>query len=391
MNQPRLSFILFLLSFSFMFFAIQDKSVILMHPSDRIQLKVVPDSVFTLKISVVGDLMCHAPQYNSARIAKTDSFNFNPVFSKIKPYLVKSDFTCGNLETVISKNNNNLSGYPNFNSPEEFLSALKNSGFDILFTANNHSLDRGRSGVVRTIAQIKSAKMNSVGTYLSKRDRDSIRIFKKNGISFALLAYTYGTNGYRISKKNNFLISTIDKQKIKADLLKADKYFPDLVIVYFHFGNEYQRFPSKFQKEIVKFAIKNGADIILGSHPHVLQPVEKFKSLSGRVDSGLVAYSLGNFISNQRWRYSDAGGILNISINKSIENDSTYISSLSFLPTWVYKGIVNRKVKYQILPSGSGKKVSEYFSKEDSINMSSSFSDAQKIIKLEMQNLKLLR
>ena len=391
MNLNRMSFIFFLLSFSFMFFAIKDKSVILLHPSDRIQLKVVSDSVFTLKISVVGDLMCHAPQYNSARIAKTDSFNFNPVFSQIKPYLEKADFALGNLETVIAKNNKNLSGYPNFNSPHEFLSALKYAGFDILFTANNHSLDRGRSGVVRTIAQIKSAKMNSVGTYLSGSDRDSIRIFKKNGISFALLAYTYGTNGYQISKKNNFLISTIDKQKMKADLLKADKYFPDLVIVYFHFGNEYQRFPSKFQKEIVKFAIKNGADIILGSHPHVLQPVEKFKSLSGRIDSGLVAYSLGNFISNQRWRYSDAGGILNISIGKDKDKDSVYFSSLSFLPTWVYKGIVNGKVQYQILPSGSGEKVAEYFSSEDSINMSSSFTDAQKIIKLEMQNLKLLR
>ena len=299
MKSTKIPILLFLFSFAVIFSILQFKSAVLIHSNQKIKIIEKPDSLLTLKISVVGDLMCHSPQFNSARIAETDSFDFRPVFSEIRQYLENSDYTIGNLETVIAENNKNLSGYPNFNSPHEFLSALKYAGFDVLFTANNHSLDKGLKGALRTIKQINEKNMVQVGTYISQKDRDSVRIFKKNGIRFALLAYTYGTNGYNIPKKNRFIITVIDTAEIQKDLLRVGKLLPDLIIVYFHFGNEYQRSPSKYQKEIVQFAVKNGADIVLGSHPHVLQPIKKFKSLSGRIDSGVVAYSLGNFISNR--------------------------------------------------------------------------------------------
>ncbi len=383
MRSIKISLLIFLFSFAAAFFVFQIKPTVFLHANQRIALVDKPDSVLTLKLSVVGDLMCHSPQFNSAKIAETDSFDFRPVFSVIRRNLENSDYTIGNLETVISANNKHLSGYPNFNSPHEFLSALKYAGFDILFTANNHSLDKGLKGAIRTINQIKQNNMVQVGTYVSQKDRDSIRIFEKNGIRFALFAYTFGTNGHTVSKQKRFIISLIDKAQIRNDLQQANKLLPDLVIIYFHFGNEYQAKPSAFQKDIVNAAIKSGADIVLGSHPHVLQPIKKFKSVSGRIDSGFVAYSLGNFISNQRWRYSDAGGILNILIKKNIKNDSVFISKIKLLPTWVFKGNVNGKTLFQILPSEITSDTLQFLSSDDIKKMQNSFYDAEKIITSE--------
>jgi len=349
------------------------------HSLKKIKIISTVDSIATIKLSVVGDLMCHAPQYNSANIDSGDAFDFKDVFSQIDPLLRNADFTLGNLETVISENNSKLSGYPNFNSPVEFVTSLKSVGFDILFTANNHSFDKGRKGLLSTISNIKKSGIHYVGTYNSNADKDSIRIFKRNGISFALLAYTYGSNEFPPEKNSKYGIKIIDKNRIKNDLTNAAELSPDLVIVYFHFGKEYQRKPSKYQRNIVSFAIKNGADIILGSHPHVIQPIEKFKSNSGRIDSGFVAYSLGNFISNQRWRYSDGGGILNISINKNINTGFVFINKINFLPTWVFKGEIDNKVQYRILSKKTSTDTLGYLTSEDKLNMNRFYDDVKSI------------
>ena len=148
------------------------------------------DSIRTVTISFVGDLMCHSPQLKFAQVSQ-DSFDFKPVFREVKKYLTEADLTIGNLETTISGKENRYSGYPLFNSPGEYLEALKDAGFDILLTANNHSLDRGKKGVIRTIEMIKNNGMESIGSYHSQQDRDSIRVFDINGIKIAILSYTY--------------------------------------------------------------------------------------------------------------------------------------------------------------------------------------------------------
>lgn len=308
------------------------------------------DSTSTLTISFVGDLMCHSPQMDYARIGK-DSFDFKPVFRKVKNYLSSADITIGNLETIFAGTENGYSGYPLFNSPDEYLYALKDAGFDILLTANNHSMDRGKKGIIRTIEKINSLGMSSIGSFKSQYDRDSIRVFEINGIKITLLAYTYGLNGNYIPKNEKYLVNKIDTNLIKLDIEDARKKNADVVLVYFHFGEEYQRKLNTYQKEIVKSAVNSGADLIIGSHPHVIQPIEKFLSEKNKIKEGIIAYSLGNFLSNQRWRYSDTGVILNMTIKKNISTGQIRLSKVSFLPTWVYKGKIDGKNEFVILPA----------------------------------------
>ena len=308
------------------------------------------DSLRTLIISFVGDLMCHSPQMDFAKVSK-DSFDFNPAFREVKKKLSASNLTIGNLETTIAGKENHYSGYPFFNSPAEYLDALKDAGFDLLLTANNHCLDRGKIGVLNTIDKIRSTGMNSIGTFKSQQDRDSIRIFEINGIKLAVLAYTYGLNGNYISKNEKYLVNVIDTNLIKLDIQSARKKSADVVLVYFHFGEEYQRKPNSFQKEVVKFAINCGADLIIGSHPHVIQPLEYFTSAKNKIGEGIVVYSLGNFLSNQRWRYSDAGVILNIALTKNISSGIVKLSCVSIQPTWVFKGRSENKNEFLILPT----------------------------------------
>lgn len=338
------------------------------------------DSLRTVTISLVGDLMCHTPQMDLARVSK-DSFDFKPVFREVKKYLSHSDLAIGNLETTISGKGNHYSGYPLFNSPDSYLEALKDAGFDLLFTANNHSLDRGKNGIIRTIDKIHETGMSSVGTYTTQQDRDSIRIIEINGIKLAFLAYTWGINGNYLPKNEKFLVNVIDTNLIKNDINKARERNAEVVLVYFHFGDEYQRTPNLYQREIVKRAVKYGADLIIGSHPHVIQQLEFFNSLNNKIGEGIVAYSLGNFISNQRWRYSDAGVILNLELTKNVSKNKIWLSNISVVPTWVYKGRNEKKNEFIILPADTMlmKPLPNYLSKNDRSKLLQSFNDTQNL------------
>lgn len=307
------------------------------------------DSITTLRIAVVGDLMCHSPQFNYAKVSK-DSFDFNPVYRYIKKYLEDADFTYGNLETVIGKKGSTFLGYPRFISPEDYVRALKQNGFDFLCFANNHTLDQGEKGVLNTINTLNENYLGYTGAFSSQNDRDSIRIINLNGFKLAILAYSYGTNGSLIPKGKNYLINIIDFDLIKQDINSARQAGAEIILANFHFGNEYQRFPSEYQKEVVKKTIEFGADLITASHPHVIQPVEYFKTESATLDTGIVAYSLGNFISNQRKRYTDAGVILYLNLEKNLSTNKITLKSVEYLPTWVYKGTTEFGDEFLILP-----------------------------------------
>jgi poly-gamma-glutamate capsule biosynthesis protein CapA/YwtB (metallophosphatase superfamily) len=350
--------------------------------------QVKSDSSVSITISAVGDLMCHSVQFQYAETQK-DTFNFDPVYRIVKPYLSIADFTVGNLETVVAGKAKRYSGYPLFNSPDEYINALKIAGFDLLFTANNHALDRGEYGVLRTIEIINKNKINYDGTFVSQRDRDSIRIFNIKGIKVAFLAYTYGTNGNIVPKEKPYLINKIDFNLIQKDIQEAKIKNSDVVLVYFHFGTEYKREPDNYQKIVVDSTIKYGADIIIGSHPHVIEPMKMFKTNNGSLDSGLVAYSLGNFFTNQRWRYSDCGMILNISITKNYKTDKIFISKIDYIPTWTYKGKIDSKREYVVIPSQTYmlNDIFSHISKADFQKMIQSFNDTKEI--LEKYGLRL--
>ena len=263
----------------------------------------------------------------------------------------------------------------------------------MLITANNHALDQGWDGVKRTIEVLNENKIHRTGTFISQEDRDSIRIFQINSIKIAILPYTENTNGIPIPKGKDFIINLIDEDAIKQDILKVRSRNVDIVLVHLHYGPEYNREPSDHQKEIVQKVIDMGADIIIGGHPHVIEPIVFFKSNHSKIDSGFVAYSMGNFISNQRWRYSDAGLLLNIKISKNIFSDSVYISQVNYLPTWVFKGETKNGREYVILPSTIDQNDSSYYylTEPDKKLMNEAFNDTKEILTKYNPNIKLFK
>ncbi len=344
-------------------------------------LKFSGDSTTTISIIAVGDLMCHSVQFNYAYVSG-DSFDFRPVFRFVKPIFTRGDLVFGNLETVAAGKAKKYSGYPNFNCPDNYITALKDAGFQLLNTANNHSLDQGVPGLERTINQLIKNNISYEGTFSSKEDGDSLRIFNIKGIKLAFLSYSYGTNGHPVPKDKQYVINLIDTTKIKTDIEKAKNDSVDMVLVHYHFGEEYHRMPTEYQKEIVNKTIKYGADLIIGDHPHVVEPLEFFKTFNSKLDSGLAAFSLGNFLSNQRWRYSDGGVILKINLTKNFMNDSLYINSVNIIPTWVFKGHAINGNEFIILPSDTSHSYStkSFVTHQDSTQMLQSYNDTKEIL-----------
>lgn len=314
-------------------------------------LKYLPplkDSTVEITINLVGDLMCHKPQTSNAEI-KPGVYNFKPSFEYIKPYLQDADLTVGNLETTFAGSEKPYSGYPAFNSPDAYCEALKDAGFDFLVTANNHSMDTQEDGLLRTIEVIKKNNLGYTGTYLNQRDHDSIRLINIKGIKLAILNYTYGTNGAYPASSRKYMLNVIDSTEITNTVKLAKLEGAEMVLVFYHFGLENIQEPTQAQKDAVKYALEAGAQLVIGAHPHVIGPTQVGFSKAVN-DSVFVAYSLGNFISNQYWRYTDAGVVLKLKIQKNITKNICSYKSASYLPTWVYRGDGTKKM-HIVLPA----------------------------------------
>ncbi|WP_377888053.1 CapA family protein [Alkalihalobacillus sp. R86527] len=292
-------------------------------------------SLSSIDLSAVGDILIHDRVYENA---ETDNgFDFMPMLKAVQGELEQADITFANQETVIGGTSIGLSSYPSFNSPQEVGDALKATGVDVVSMANNHTLDRGEKALQSAIKHWKEIGMLYTGSYLSSEEQSKIRTIKKDDITVSFLAYTYGTNGIRPPANKPYLVNYIDKEKITKDIQKA-KSVSDAVVVSMHFGNEYERLPNNFQLDLSSFIAESGADIILGHHPHVLQPVEWINTTDGR--KVFVAYSLGNFLSGQKYNYKDIGGILTLTIEKkNFRGETTVnVTSPAFFPTFVEKG-----------------------------------------------------
>lgn len=306
------------------------------------------DSLVDVSINLVGDLMCHLPQTNNAKL-KTGEFDFSPSFEYVKPYLQDADLTIGNLETTFAGTSQPYAGYPAFNSPDAYCKAIKEAGFDFLVTANNHSMDTREAGLLRTIEVIKKNNLGYAGTYLNQRDHDSIRILDVKGIHIAILNYTYGTNGSYPSKDHTYMLNVIDSAGITNAVKTARKKGADIVLVFYHMGVENVIEPTQAQKDAVKFAMEAGATLIIGAHPHMVGPTKVMYSDAIK-DTAFIAYSLGNFLSNQYWRYTDAGVILKLNIQKNFTKSVTSYKAAHYTPTWVYRGDGTKKM-HIILPA----------------------------------------
>lgn len=307
------------------------------------------DSLVQFTISSVGDLMCHSTQFNYARVGE-DTFHFEPCFEYILPWLQKPDLLLGNLETTLAGNSKPYSGYPYFNTPDDYAIALKNIGFDFIITANNHSNDNGEKAILRTLDVLHNLNLPTTGTFKSAKDRDSIRIMDVKGVKVGIVAFSYSTNGNPLAEGKPYLVNLCDSALIAKDIAASRKAGAELVIVFYHFGEEYQRLPNAYQQNFVNYAVACGADLILGSHPHVLQPADFFKGVNSTLDTGFVAYSMGNFISNQQDEYTDEGVVFNIHLEKNLNTNSIKIVSVDYVPTWVYKGKNDAKKLHVVFP-----------------------------------------
>ncbi|MGO0062089.1 CapA family protein [Brevibacillus fluminis] len=304
-----------------------------------------------LTLMAVGDIMVHDQQLEAAWDPKAKTYRFDPFFAKIEPTLKQADLLLGNLETTMSGSDQRFTGYPMFNSPESLATTLKNVGFSAVTTANNHSLDRHELGVLRTIDNLDKVKLPHTGTFRTAEARNEPLILEKNGIKLGVLAYTYGTNGIKIPAGKPYLVNLIDPQLIRKDVARARELGADVVAVALHFGVEYQRQPNDAQRKAADLCFAAGADLILGSHPHVVQPYEwrEIHNPDGSTRRGLVMYSLGNFISAQRWDYKDVGAILKVVLKKT-DPGSTVLAQAEVIPTYVVYQKVAGKRSYTIYP-----------------------------------------
>jgi poly-gamma-glutamate synthesis protein (capsule biosynthesis protein) len=306
-----------------------------------------PELVTSITLASVGDIMAHMPQVNAAFDREREEYDFTPCFAPVKPHLAEADIAVANLETTLAGPEQGYSGYPRFNSPAELAAALRWAGFHLVSTANNHSLDRGEKGVLSTLDNLATHGLLAVGTYRSWEEREAITMLEREGQCLAILAYTYGTNGIPLPKGKEYLVKLIDRDEMAQDIARAREGGADWIVILLHFGHEYHRHPSPEQEELVAFLFAQGADIILGSHPHVLQPVKFF---SGEGGDRLVAYSQGNFISNQRDRYRDSGMILYVTLEKNVTRGEKRIKAVEYLPTWVHRYRLDGRLHYRVLP-----------------------------------------
>lgn len=276
--------------------------------------------VRSASLSAIGDILIHSTVYNAAKTS--EGYDFDPMFEKVKPYLEQADITVANSESIIGGSAIGLSSYPSFNSPFEIGDALKDAGVDVVAMANNHTLDRGIPAIENAIHYWDSIGMERTGSYLSAEEREEITLLTANDIVFSFLSYTYGTNGVPTPAGKEFLVNRIDRDLIKRDLGRA-KEQSEIVVLNLHFGDEYQPLPNAEQIDLAHFAAENGADIILGHHPHVLQPPAWIETSDGR--KVFVIYSLGNFLSGQNEIPRQIGTIATIHVEKTVGPEGTDI------------------------------------------------------------------
>jgi poly-gamma-glutamate capsule biosynthesis protein CapA/YwtB (metallophosphatase superfamily) len=297
-----------------------------------------------ITVGAVGDILMHDTVYKDAY--NGIKYNFDPIFQNVNSLLEKPDILTANQESMLGGIELGVSTYPSFNSPHEVADALVHTGVDIVSTANNHTLDKGERGVDSEAHYLDSIGLPHVGSFLNEQDRHKLRILDKNGIKLAFLSYSYGTNGIPVPDGKDFLVNLINRDIMKEEIHRAKKE-ADVVVMSIHWGNEYQRIPTAEQKDLATFLANEGVDIIFGSHPHVLQPMEWIKNPDGR--KTFVIYSLGNFISGQVRDYKDIGGLATVDITKHVSEKGNTIELANpvFYPTYVSS---QNEKNYRVVP-----------------------------------------
>lgn len=309
----------------------------------------------TLRLLFAGDIMGHSMQIKSAEVSP-GVYDYRPCFRYISSMLERADIALGNLELTLP-GQPPYTGYPMFRSPDALGVALREAGFDVLVTANNHSNDARGKGVVNTIETLRRLGFQQTGTFKNPRERDLFYplMIYRNGFKIALLNYTYGTNG--IPTDPPTIVNMLDTAQMAADLTEARARKPHFIIAFVHWGSEYQTEENAGQRQLAHFLIRNGADLVVGAHPHVVQPikVETVILPDGSRRSAVVAYSLGNFISNQQKIGTDGGILFGVELLHREGVPRAEVGRYGYVPVWRY---VHRdaqgRAAFYVLPAAKG-------------------------------------
>lgn len=302
-------------------------------PTPVLETVVADPPVQRATLLFAGDLMVHTPQLTAARTS--EGYDFSPSFTYLKPLIEEADLAVVNLETTLAAKGA-YTGYPLFRSPAAMADAMREAGFDVALLANNHCMDYGARGARETIEALDRVGLKHTGVFLSARERNACPhlYLQINGILIALLNYTYGTNGMPVVKPA--VVNRLDTVRMKEDIRRAKEWMPDCLAVALHWGVEYERKPNRDQRRMAEFLRREGVQLIIGSHPHVVQPIEQ-DSLGG-----LTVYSLGNLLSNQHKRYTDGGLMVRVELEKKGANPLQM--SYQPIPVWV-----DRARQYRLL------------------------------------------
>jgi len=314
----------------------------------------ISDTIFAerkLTLLFAGDAMQHQKQIDSA--LRDSVCDYSECFKYVKDEISAADLSIVNLETVLG--GKPYSGYPRFCAPDEFAEALKDAGFDIFLLANNHILDRHSKGLKRTVETLDSLEVFHTGAFKDENDylKNNPLFVEKNGFRIALLNYTYGINGYKAQSPCK--VNLIDREQMKIDIAKAKEYYPDAIIANMHWGIEYKLTPNYEQKELAEFLANEGVDLIIGSHPHVVQPSVVFTDTLGRKHA--VVYSLGNLISSMYAENTYGGQIVKIILEKN--DNETAIEACKYMLFYVDQKTSGNKNDFVVIPVSLAEKSSE--------------------------------
>ena len=308
------------------------------------------ETPITFTMTAIGDSLCHNTQYWDAYNKETGEYDFSYVYEDIRDYTKYTDITIGSLETTFAGEERGYSNYPTFNTPDSLAKALKNIGVDIISLAGNHALDYGYTGLCRTIDVLDDAGISHLGTYKTAEEQEQLLIKNVKGVNIAFINYTYGTNGIPVPSGKEYCVNLIDKDLIKKQIQQAKGQKVDIIVACMHWGTEYRTTANSEQKELADFLFENGVDIILGNHPHVLEPMEKrtITLEDGTEKEVFVVYALGNFTADQRDEITRDSAILNLTITKNIDGKIS-IDKVDYVPIYMYKNTTVSTHKFKIL------------------------------------------
>lgn len=321
----------------------------------------------------VGDIMQHDGQIEAAYNKTSDSYEYDDGFKYVRPIIESYDIRVANLE--VTHAGKPYKGYPQFSAPDELSETLVNAGFNLILTANNHSCDGGSKGVIRTLDVLDRLGVQHTGTFRSAEERakNYPLIMDKNGIKIAMLNYTYGTNGLSVAAP--LIINYIDSAVIKNDVERAKQLGAEYIVCNMHWGTEYKPLPNGYQKRFESYCYDLGVDMVIGGHPHVVQPIEK-KIVEGK--EKLTVWSLGNFVSNMKIRYTRGGVMVGTKIEK-VDNQIK-IKEANYCLVYVHPRQEGATKQYYILPEFDYNSYRpDFLSKEDLVKMNEFYSDSREL------------